>query len=169
MSVPEKENKGQEPKKKLGFPAVLKRIASYCAYQERCLSEVKDKLEDYHLSLEESEKIISKLVKENFINEERFAASFVSGRFLIKKWGKVRIRQELKMRSVPNELINMALNQIDDEAYQEILKALAQRKWMLTRENDLLKKKVKVQRFLLFRGFEPELIIHTLDAIPNDI
>ncbi|MEX2513400.1 MAG: regulatory protein RecX [Cyclobacteriaceae bacterium] len=169
MSIPEKENSDQEPKKKLGIPAVFKRITSYCAYQERCLSEVKDKLEDYHLSLEESEKIIAELVQENFINEERFASSFVSGRFLIKKWGKVRIRQELKMRSLPNDLISMALNQIDDEAYQETLKTLAHRKWMLTKEKDLVKKKARVQRFLLFRGFETDLIIQTLEGIQDDI
>lgn len=168
MSDSEKEYSAQESKKGLGFSKVLQKISAYCAYQERCLFEVRNKLGDYGLNSEEEEKIINKLVEQDFINEKRFAETFVRGRFTLKKWGKVRIRQELKMRSLPNNLISTALGQIDDEAYAATLIQLAQRKWVLTKENDPNKKKAKVHRFLMFRGFEPDLIKESLDTIQSD-
>ena len=168
MSDSEKEYSAQESKKGLGFSKILQKISSYCAYQERCLSEVRNKLSDFGLNSEEEGTIINKLLEQDFINEKRFAETFVRGRFTLKKWGKVRIRQELKMRSLPNDLISTALDQIEDDAYVSTLMQLARRKWVLIKDNDVIKKKAKVHRFLMFRGFEPEFIKETLDTILSD-
>jgi regulatory protein len=167
MSIPEKENPGQVSKKKISLIQAKQRIASYCAYQERCLSEVRNKLEDYGITSPQAEKIIAQLADEDFINEQRFAESFVRGRFTVKKWGKLRIRQELKMRDIPNHYIATALDLIGDDEYLDTLNYLAKRKWSLTREPNLLKKKAKVNRFLMFRGFEADLIKEAVDAVSD--
>jgi len=165
MSVPEKENSVPGSKKKLSYSTALKKISNFCAYQERSLFEVRVKLEDWGLKPEEVDKLISRLVEQDFLNEKRFVDSFVRGRFGLKKWGKVRIRQELKMRQIPNDMIMEALDALDEVDYEETLHFLAKRKWKLTRESDLYKKKAKVSRFLLFRGFESDLIKEVVDKL----
>lgn len=167
MSIPEKGNAASGSKKKMSFSQGLKKISSYCAYQERCLMEVQNKLEEWGLSSSDTEKIIGKLLENDFLNESRFVESYVRGKFGLKKWGKVRIRQELKMREISNELIREALDAIDESEYQETLKFLAERKWKLTGEPDLYKKKAKVARFLAFRGFEADLIRDIVDDLAN--
>ena len=165
MSIPEKENPGQVSKKKISVTQAKNRIAAYCAYQERCLSEVKTRLEDLGMNNQQSEIIIAQMVEEDFINEQRFSEAFVRGRFTIKKWGKVRIRQELKMRDIPEHYISQALSLIPEEEYLDTLHYLARRKWTLTKEPNFLKKKIKVNRFLMFRGFEADLIKDVVEAI----
>lgn len=167
MSIPEKGNAASSSKKKVGFSQGLKKISSYCAYQDRCLMEVRNKLEEWGLDTSDTDKIIGKLLENGFINEGRFVESYVRGKFGLKKWGMVRIRQELKMREISNELIREALDAIDKKEYQETLEFLADRKWKLTREPDLYKKKAKVIRFLAFRGFEPDLIRDIVDDLAN--
>ncbi|MDN3689735.1 regulatory protein RecX [Cyclobacterium jeungdonense] len=167
MSIPEKGNAVSSSKKKVGFSQGLKKISSYCAYQERCLMEVQNKLEEWGLTSSDTDKIIGKLLENDFLNEGRFVESYVRGKFGLKKWGKVRIRQELKMREISDDLIRDALEAIDEREYQETLKFLADRKWKLTREPDLYKKKAKVTRFLAFRGFEPDLIRNTVDELAS--
>lgn len=168
MSIPEKENSVSGTKKKVGFAQAQKKISSFCAYQERCQMEVRNRLEEWGLVPADADTIISKLLEQDFLNEQRFADSFVRGKFGLKKWGKVRIRQELKMRELPNSLIQEALDAIDGADYQETLRFLADRKWKLTREPDVYKKKAKVTRFLVFRGFEPDLIREEIESLANE-
>ncbi|WP_375584385.1 regulatory protein RecX [Cyclobacterium xiamenense] len=168
MSIPEKENSVSGTKKKVGFAQAQKKISSFCAYQERCEMEVRNRLEEWGLAPTEADRIISKLREQDFLNEHRFADSFVRGKFGLKKWGKVRIRQELKMRELPNPLIQEAIDAIDGEEYLDTLRFLADRKWKLTREPDLYKKKAKVTRFLAFRGFEPDLIRDAVDWLASE-
>ena len=169
MSIPEKENPGQVSKKKMSAAQAKQRIAAYCAYQERCISEVRNRLEDFGINNQQSEMIIAQMVDEDFINEQRFTEAFVRGRFTIKKWGKVRIRQELKMRDVPEHYISKALSLIPDDEYLDTLTYLARRKWTLTKEPNILKKKAKVNRFLMFRGFENDIIKDVVDAIAVEV
>ncbi|SHM40227.1 regulatory protein [Cyclobacterium lianum] len=165
MSVPEKENSDTGAKKKPGYAAALRRIASFCAYQERSHFEVRGKLEDWGLGPEEIGKLIARLEEQDFLNEKRFVDSFVRGRFGLKKWGKIRIRQELKMRQISEDLIRDSLAALDESEYEETLRFLAERKWKLTNEADPYKKKAKVSRFLLFRGFEADLIKDVVDGL----
>ena len=146
-------------------PAVWERAASYCAYQERCGLELRAKLEEWELPEAQIEVVLQRLSEEGFFDERRFVESFVRGRFSIKKWGRVRIRQELKLRAISEELIRFGLEFIDPEMYLEVLNSLAERKWQATQETNLFKKKAKVHRFLLFRGFENDLIKETLDRL----
>ena len=169
MSLSEKENSVPVPKKKISLAKAKERIAAYCAYQERCVSEVRNKLEEFGLNSSQMDPILNKLTEEGFINETRFAESFVRGRFTLKKWGRVRIRQELKMRDIPENIIVNALAKIDGDEYWTSLQYLAERKWKLTQEPNELKKKAKVQRFLLFRGFENDLIRDVIGEVTRDL
>jgi len=169
MSLSEKENSVPVPKKKISLAQANERIAAYCAYQERCISEVRNKLEEFGLNSSQMDPILNKLTEEGFINETRFAEAFVRGRFTLKKWGRVRIRQELKMRYIPENIIVDALAKIDWDEYWAVLQYLAERKWKLTQEPNELKKKAKVQRFLLFRGFENDLIRDVIGEVTKDL
>ncbi len=153
------------PKKKISPQKAEEKIAAYCAYQERCQSEIRTKLEEYGYPEEKVDNLLHRLALEGFLNENRFAQAFVRGKFTIKKWGKVRIRQELKLREIPEIYIKAALGEINDEEYWETLIYLTQRKWRLTNEPNLLKKKAKVQRFLMFRGFEQDLIKDAMEQV----
>ncbi len=168
MSLSEKENSGQVPKKKISLSKTRERIAAYCAYQERCNSEVRSKLEEFGLDSLQIDAELEVLSEEGFLNEARFAEAFVKGRFTLKKWGKIRIRQELRLREIPDEIIKKAIAHIDEEEYWSVINFLAEKKWNLIQEQNQLKKKAKVQRFLIFRGFENDMIRDVLDELTKD-
>src|SRR5690606_12644137 len=109
----------------------LQKIKHYCAYQERCHNEVKDKLYGFGLHKNEVEKIISTLIEENYLNEERFAIQFAGGHFRTKSWGRVKIKYELKLRQVSDYCIKKALQQIEEEEYLKTLGKLAEVKFNL--------------------------------------
>jgi regulatory protein len=102
----------------------LQKAASWCAYQERSQQEVRDKLYEWQMKPAEVEDIISTLISENFLNEERFALAYVSGKFGIKKWGKLKIRQGLRLKRVPDPIIKKVLNGINGDVYFETLRSL---------------------------------------------
>ena len=135
-----------------------KKLESYCAYQERCHKEVNQKLRDMGMIPQAIDQIISQLIQENYLNEERFAQSFARGKFNIKKWGKNRIVNELKFRGISIYNIKTALKEIDDSQYTETLDALAKKKLAQIKENNLQKKKKKLTDYLLYRGWESHLV-----------
>ena len=148
MSVPEKGKSDSGTKKKMDHSKAFNKVAAYCAYQERAISEVLAKLEEMEVDQEEAQSIIQTLQDQDFINEQRFVESFVRGRFGLKRWGRIRIHQELKMRDIPDQLIMEGLDLLSSEDYQSTLVYLAERKWKLTHENNLYKKKTKVVRVI---------------------
>src|SRR5690606_33190020 len=97
------------------FEQALQKIKQYCAYQERCHSEVRDKLYSFGLRQSEVEEMITLLIVENYLNEERFAIHFAGGKFRMKQWGKHKIKQALKLRKVSDYCINKALKDIDSK------------------------------------------------------
>jgi regulatory protein len=133
-------------------------LEHYCAYQERCHKEVESKLYDMHMIKEAKELIILHLLKENYLNEERFAKSFVRGKFLIKHYGRVRITNELKQRNITSTLIKEALKEINEDDYLETLKNLIAKKLESVKEKNSFKKKQKIIDYLLRKGFEYDLI-----------
>ena len=135
-----------------------KKLESYCAYQERCHKEVNQKLRDMGMIPQAIDQIISQLIQENYLNEERFAQSFARGKFIIKKWGKNRIVNELKFRGISIYNIKTALKEIDDSQYTETLDILAKKKLTQIKENNLQKKKKKLADYLLYRGWESHLV-----------
>lgn len=142
------------------------KIKQYCAYQERSHSEVKDKLYGYGLITIDVEDIISKLIEDNYLNEERFAIQFAGGKFRIKHWGKVKIKHELKYKNVSDYCIKKALASIDKSDYTKTLYKLAELKLRtLQSEKNIFTKKRKLQDHLLMKGYETDLV----RAVVNDI
>jgi regulatory protein len=141
------------------------KIQAYCAYQERCHQEVTKKLRSWGLIPDAIDMLIGELMQFNFLNEERYARSFARGKFRIKKWGRIKIRIELKKHDIYFKCIDFAMEEIDDKAYFETLKEVLQRKNELEKEKDLYKRKAKLTRYLVSRGFEYDLIRDALEEL----
>jgi regulatory protein len=115
---------------------------------------------------DDAENIISKLIEEGYLNEERFAIHFAGGRFRIKQWGKVKIKYELKQKKVSDYCIKKALSSIDADDYEKLLQKLAGQKLKtLKGEKNIFIKKRKLQDFLLQRGFENDLVRSVVQKI----
>ncbi len=138
------------------------KLMQFCAYRDRSQKEVEDKLIDMRMIPAAREKIIIQLMSENFLNEERFARSFARGKFRIKKWGKNKIKQELKAKEISTPLVRIALTEIEDEEYIKTLKELAEKKSLQLREKDPFKKRIKLSNFLLQKGFESSLVFDVI-------
>jgi len=137
----------------------LIKAESYCAYQERCQQELRDKLYSWGLHEIQVENVIADLIASNFINEERFAKAYAGGKFRIKKWGRVKISIELKRRKISAYCIKKGLAEIEQEEYIKTLQKVAEVKIKATKERDSKKKKYKVMNYLLSRGFENDLVL----------
>ena len=144
--------------------SALAKAESWCAYQERSQHEVRNKLFDWGLRPNEVEEVLTELIVTNFLNEERFAMAYVSGKVNIKKWGKIKIKQGLKLKKVPDKLLQKALNSIDGDKYLENLKTLAIKKSLVLTEKNSLKRKYKLVSYLQGKGFENDLIFDVLKA-----
>jgi regulatory protein len=151
---------------KLTPQQALPKLKQYCAYQERCHSEVKEKLYSYGVYGDDADSIVSQLIEENYLNEERFALHFAGGKFKMKQWGKVKIKYSLKQKQVSDYCIKKALNSIDDGEYDAVLEKLtAQKLKLLKSEKNIFIKKRKLQDFLLQRGFENDLVREKIKAL----
>jgi len=136
------------------------KIASYCAYQERCQQEVRNKLYSYELFSSEVEELIAWLITENYINEERFSITFAGGKFRIKKWGKYKIAQSLKQKDISDYCINKALQEIEASDYLATIGELATKKAKeySLRTSDTYQLKNKVAKHIISKGFESSLV-----------
>ena len=139
---------------------ILQKAASYCAYQERTQDEVRQRLKKWNVWGEESDEIIAELISQNYLSEERFAKTYAGGKFRMKSWGRMKIKQELHRRGLSEYSIDKGMKEIGDKAYRESLKELlTKKKTMLERsETDKYKLKQKLVRFALSKGYESELI-----------
>lgn len=135
-----------------------KKLESYCAYQDRCHKEVNQKLKDMGMIPSAIDQIISALIQDNFLNEERFSKSFARGKFNIKKWGKNRIVNELKQRGISKYNITTALKEIDEDDYLETLTLLAEKRLNAISEKNIQKRRKKLADYLLYRGWESHLV-----------
>lgn len=136
----------------------LEKAMSWCAYQERCQQEVRDKLYEWGLWPEAVENIIAELIGQNFVNEERFAQLFAGGKFRIKHWGRVKIRLELKKRKISDYCIRKAMKEIPEEDYRKTLKKILSEYRKKIKERHPLKIKYRLMNYALSRGFEQDLI-----------
>jgi len=141
------------------------KIARYCSYQERAHSEVEQKLYTYNLHFNQVQEVLAWLITENYLNEERFAIAFAGGRFRLKQWGKIKIRQHLLRKKVSEYSINTALNLLDEEDYQQTLISLINRKSETTVAKSKLELRNKVGRSLITKGFEPEIVWQQIRTI----
>jgi len=136
----------------------LQKAERYCAYQERSQQEVRDKLYEWGLWTDAVENIIVNLIGNNFLNEERFANTYTRGKFNQKNWGRVKIKQGLKQKRVPDVLIKKALKTIDGDEYVKTLTKVLVKKAALLTEKDPFKRRYKLQQYAMSRGFEGDLV-----------
>ena len=142
-----------------------KKLENYCVYQDRCHQEVENKLNEMRMIPEAKELILLHLMEHKFLNEERFSKSFARGKFRIKKWGKQRIIRELKFRDISAYNIKKGLKEIDHDVYLETLKEIAIKKRDSITEKNPFKKSQKITNFLLYRGFENDLVYKAVREI----
>ncbi len=134
------------------------KIEAYCAYRERSQQEVKQKLYEYGLYTDLVNEIISELIQNNFLNEERFARAFVRGKFSIKKWGRVKIKQALYPHHLSDYILKKAFTEIDDQQYDAVLKEVIEKKARMVKEKNEFRRNGKIAQYVIGRGFEPDLV-----------
>ena len=141
------------------------KIKNWCAYQERSQNETRYKLLDYGLTREEADQIISNLINDNFLNEERFAIALAGGKFRIKHWGKNKIKLELKKHKVSDYCINKALKQITAEDYETVLNQVIEKKLTALKSSDRKKNFYAILKYAISRGFESDLVSEQLNLL----
>lgn len=144
-----KTNQSSDPKQK---------IYKYCAYQERTHAEVRNKLFEYGLSSEDVDIVITQLIGEGFLNEERFAKSFAGGKFRIKGWGRIKITHELEARGLTKNCIQIGLKEIDGADYEKTLETTLKKKAETTDEADAYRRRDKIAKYAIQKGYEPDLV-----------
>jgi regulatory protein len=144
----------------------LQKAKHYCAYQERCHSEVKEKLYSLGMNKKEVDELLSELISNNYLNEERFAIQFAGGKFRIKQWGRIKIKYALKQKQVSEYCIKKALKGIDEHDYNKTAQQLFEQKLKtLKAEKNIFIKKRKLQDHMLQKGFETSVISKLIAAI----
>ena len=158
----------QDRTKTLSPEEGLVRIYKYCVYQERSHQEVRQKLFEFGLKTGEVDEILSRLIVEGFLNEERFAKTFTGGKFRIKKWGRVKIQRELSQKGLNENCIARGLKEIDHQDYLKTLKGLILRKADQSQEENLFRKRDKIARYVIGKGYESDLVWDVMkDLIPD--
>ena len=152
-------------KKSYSLKEATLKAQQFCVYQDRCHKEVIEKLRQMNMIPEAIDMIVSELIQDNFLNEERFAQSFARGKFRIKKWGRVRIVRELKFRNISKFIIDSALKEIDESEYLNTLDELAKKRNAAVKETNSFKRKKKIADYLLYRGWETHLVYEKINEL----
>ncbi|MCC5918187.1 MAG: regulatory protein RecX [Cryomorphaceae bacterium] len=155
----------QQSYKKYDIQEAREAIMRYCAYQERSQSEVKKKLEQMGLIPMVIDLLMVELIENNYVNELRFAETFASGKFRIKGWGRMKIKDRLRLKNVSQPCIDIALAGIDDEEYMSQLRRIAEWKYPKIKDNNPYTRKQKLIGFLFSRGFEYELVREVVEEV----
>ncbi|WP_248724746.1 regulatory protein RecX [Seonamhaeicola sp. ML3] len=155
----------QQAKKTYTVQEATRALERYCVYQERCHQEVRRKLQDMHMIPEAIDVIIVHLLEHNFLNEERFAKTFVRGKFNMKRWGRSRLTFELKKKDISKVNISQALREIEETDYIEVFNDLAEKKAASLKETNKYKKRKKLIDYLLYRGWESHLVYEKANEI----
>jgi regulatory protein len=154
--------------KQLTPQQIRQKIERYCAYQERCHQEVREKLFSLGASSNEVEETITALILDGFLNEERFAKAFAGGKFRMKKWGRLKIVNELERKGISKNCVKSGLKEIDEEDYKRTLEKILADKIEHVEEENLYVKRDKISSYAIQRGFEPDLVWKSLrDMLPD--
>jgi regulatory protein len=145
--------------------ADILKLRYYCAYQERCHMEVREKCRELGLRGEDIENAIAHLVEDGFLNEERYAKAYAGGKFRMQQWGRKKISMMLKQKQISDYCIRKGLAEIDEGDYMQTLQQLAEKKYQLLRSEQYLKRQYKTLQYLLQRGFEQELARAAIEQI----
>lgn len=146
-------------KKSYTFEEIKQKLVNYCVYQDRCHAEVEQKMREFLLIDEAKEEIILYLLKENYLNEERFTRSYIRGKFYIKHWGKTKIKMNLKQKQISERLINSCFDEIDDSDYENTIRKIFEGYYSKQTGLKEYQKKTKTIKHLMSKGFEYEKII----------
>lgn len=146
----------------------LDKAMKYCAYQERCHSEVQQKLSSFNLTSDEREQVIYELIQEGFLNEERYSRAFVRGKFRIKHWGRKKIVLALRQKQVSENCIQLGLTEIEDEEYEKVLGKLIEKSIEKYKSLQPYQRKAKSAQSIIGKGYEAELVWDNLNTIIND-
>lgn len=146
---------------------VLQKLEYYCSYQERCHVEVQEKLRGFDISEHDRNRVIVHLIEHNFLNEERFASVFSISKFHQKKWGKNRIKNELKARKISDYLITKALKEIPSDEYETTFDQLSEKCWESITEKNTLKKRKKFCDYLLRKGWESDWVYEKVKELES--
>lgn len=157
-----------KPKKTYDRKTAKLKAADFCAYQERSQQQVRDKLYDYGLHYDEVEEVLTELIMEGFINEERFAKAFIGGKFRMKKWGRQKILQSLRPHKISEYCIRKGMEEIDPDEYWQALRHHAERKYEQLTGNSTYVIKGKLTQHLYAKGFESDLIREAVEQIVKD-
>lgn len=145
-------------KKSFTFEEIRQKIVNYCVYQDRCHHEVEQKMREFILIPEAKDEIFLYLLKENYLNEERFVRSYIRGKFYIKHWGRNKIRQHLKQKHISEKLIDKCWDEIDDEDYKKaIVKIFNEYLYSAKGKNDF-EKRTRSVKYLISKGYEYEFV-----------
>ncbi|MBO9691828.1 regulatory protein RecX [Chryseobacterium sp.] len=150
-------------KKSYTFDEIKQKLVNYCVYQDRCHAEVEQKMREFMLIDEAKEEIILYLLKENYLNEERFTRSYIRGKFYIKHWGKAKIKMNLKQKQISEKLINSCFDEIDDSDYEKTIRKIFEEYYSKQKGLKEYQKKTKTIKYLMGKGFEYEKIIDIFD------
>ena len=146
---------------------ILFKMQMLCSRQERCTSEIKKKLVEYNLSAQEIDRIIEILLKENYINDERYAIAFAHDKFRFNKWGKIKIEYQLKRKGINDGYILKALESIDIKEYLHMIKSELTKKFKKDKSSNVYVLKSKLMRFGQSKGFETEHVFNIINEILN--
>lgn len=152
----------------LTIKIAIQKLEHFCAYQERCHSEVVSKLYSLKMSSDEIDFIVVQLIENNFLNESRFACSFARGKHRIKSWGKIRIVNELKAKHISSTNITLALKEISAEEYETTFEELSERCWSGIHEKNVLKKRKKFCDYMLRKGYESNLVYEKVTQLEKE-
>ena len=137
----------------------------YCSVQERCHQEVYSKLINWGLNSEQSDEILTNLISQNYINEERYAQIFARSKFNQNKWGRVKIKYSLKQKDISERCISKGLQEIDNNDYNTLVTELAKKKLQSLSAESKPTKRKKIISYLNSKGFEYEVINNILETI----
>lgn len=151
-------------KKSFTFDEIKLKLVNYCVYQDRCHAEVEQKMKEFLLIEEAKEEIMLYLLKENYLNEERFTRSYIRGKFYIKHWGRNKIKLNLKQKQISEKLINSCFDEIDETDYEATLRKTYEDYYSKQKGLKEFQKKAKTIKYLLSRGFEYDEILHLIDS-----
>jgi regulatory protein len=145
------------------FEEIKQKLINYCVYQDRCHSEVEQKMREFILIPEAKDEILLFLITENYLSEERFTRSYIRGKFYIKNWGRNKIKTHLKQKNIPEKLISKCFDEIDEKDYQNTISRLYETYFSKLKNLKEYQKKIKTIRYLLSKGFEYEEINLSID------
>jgi len=151
--------------KNMAYEVALKRAAALCSSQEQCSNHIREKLNTWKVSSNDADHIINLLVKEKFLDDQRYATFYVRDKFRFNGWGKIKLAVMLRQKEIPESVIQEALNQIDPELYKQKCMHLISEKSASLKETNQFKRKGKLFRFAAQRGFESDLIHQILSYL----